>query len=474
MKNKFKIQIFVVLAAVLFTGMTFATDPMVAQLTKTKLPVLEEPAIDIKTLPNGMKVYYLQDTELPVFRMDIYFEAGTVFETKAQRGWTGIFMSAWRTGGTKTRTPDQVDEELDFLSAGIDGDAGLELSNFGVTCLQKDTTKVLELYFDLLFHPAFNKDRVELIKKNIIDSIQRRNEDPMDIAIREFSQSLYGQDSPFAWKSTNETVSAVTVETLEAFYKSNIAPDRAWIAASSPLPFEDFLKLLDPYVSKWTPKLPKKQFPADLKKEWTNSVEFIQKEGNQSSIVLGHFGDKRFNPEKYKIILADEVLGGSTFGSKLGDRIRTDLGLAYSIRSNFGFDRDLGAFRIFTQTKSESTVQTVNEIKKIFSDLIVNQSISQAELDSARERILNRLVFEYDVPFNIVTMRVNYDYNGYPPNYLKYYQKQIESVTLEQINAVLKDYLFPDKLKILIVGDRSKIPNLAELGEVKELPLDLE
>jgi len=259
---------------------------------------------------------------------------------------------------------------------------------------------------------------------------------------------------------------------LQKYYDDHIAPNRIWIAASSPLPFNDFLKLLNPFVSDWDAKLPSPKYPPDISKTWDKSTEFINKESNQSAIVMGHFGEKRFNKDKYKIILADEILGGSTFGSKLGDHIRTDLGLAYSIQSDFGFDREYAPFQIITQTKTQSTVRTVKEIQKILKDMVENLDISNDELDLARERLINQLIFQYDDTFDIVTMRLTYDYHGYPPNYLKIFQKEIEAVTLPQIKDILAIYFFPEKLKIMIVGDRAKIKDLNQLEGFVEIPLD--
>lgn len=460
------------LFVLLFVGPAQATDPKIAELTKQKLPPLQEPDINIKTLPNGIKIYYLKDNELPVLKMTSFFELGSLYETKATRGISAFFMYSWRSGGTTKMESRQLDEELEFVSAHIKSKTGLDLSKIEMYCLQKDAKKVLDIYFDLILNPAFEKDRMEIIRKGLLNRIRQRNEKPMDIAIREFSQSLYGKDTPYSWKSTPETINAVKQETLKKYYQDNIAPTRMLIAASSPLDFKDFLKTIEPYVSKWTKKLPKREFPTAVKKQWEKSTEFVHKNGNQSSIVVGHFGEKRFVKDKFKLILADEVLGGSTFGSKLGIRIRTDLGLAYSIRSHFGFNTDYAPFRIMTQTKSDSTVQTVNEIRNILTDMVLNKNISKEELELARERILNRLIFELDVPFNIVTMTLTYDYHGYPPKYLSLFQKEIMAVTMPEVKEVLSQYFFPDKLKIMIVGDRSKVGNLGELEGVVEIPLD--
>jgi len=416
----------------------------------------------------------MQDNELPVFRMKSYIRFGYINDNKENRGLTSMFMAMWRNGGSDKYSPSQTDEELEFLSASIGGSAGKELSTFSVTTLQKDIKEVLDIYFSLLLKPEFDKERLEILRKNALNTIKRRNEKALKIASREYGQSLYGENSPHAWLSTPKTINKITQSSLKEFYKNNISPNRMIVAASSPLSFDDFIKEISPYIKDWKKKLPLNDYKLSVDKKWEKSTEFIHKEGNQSAIVLGHFGEKRFNKDKFKIILADEILGGSTFGSKLGDRIRSDLGLAYSIRSNFGFGTDFELFNISTQTKSESTVDTIKEIQNILKDMVENKNITNKELELARERIINRLIFEYDVPFNMVTMRLTYDYYGYPQNYLKIFQKEIQSVKLAEVKAVLNQYFHPDKLKIMIVGDKNKVKNIAELQGLKERPLDQE
>lgn len=447
---------------------------MIDELANRKLPPITEPNVETATLPNGAIVYYLKNAELPLFRMTAYFEMGAIFDDEAHRGLSDFFMSSWRSGGTTTLKPADVDAKIEYYAANFGAGAGDDLSTFSVECLQKDVNEVLAIYADLIKSPGFDADRMEIIRKGTLNSIKQRNEEPMSIAAREFSQSLYGEKSPHAWMSTPETVGHFDRATLENYYKANVATNHMWLVASSPLDLKTFLALMGTHFGGWRKELPKRDYPMSVTKEWQPSVEFIQKEGNQSAIVIGHFGEKRFNPERFRILLADEILGGSTFGSKLGDRIRTELGLAYGIASNFDFSSDYGRFVMQTRTKSESTIAAVNEIKRILSDMVTQKNVTQAELDLAKERILNRLVFQYADPFNIVNSQFTYDYYGYPPHYLQVFQKEVEAVTLDQVKDVLAKYFFPDRLKLMIVGDKSKIPDLKSLAGSVEKPLDME
>lgn len=458
----------------LLTSRALAVDLVVADLENRELPDMQDPGVQKTVLPNGIHLFYLRDNELPVIKIKSYFDFGTLHEQKSERGLSEFFMSALRSGGYEGVAAEKVDEELEYHAAKIGSDTGTELSALELVTLKKHADKMLGIYFGLLQCPSFDTERLEIIRKAVLNGILRRNEEPMPIAMREFEQSLYGRESPYAWLSTPETINAISRESLKKFHADHVAPNRLWMAATSPLSFVEFQDLIKKYVGDWNSKATAPKHPEALEKKWEPSLEFIQKPGNQSAIVVGHFGEKRFNPDRFKLLLANHMLGGATFGSKLGDRIRTELGLAYGVNSYFPFDSDYGAFQIITRTKSESTVQTVQEIKNIFSDMVKQKSLTEEELKMAKESILNQLFFEYDSPYNLVNVELKYDYFGYPPKYLTIFPKKLRAVTLEEINEVLPKYFFPDKLKILVVGDRTAISDLGKLGAFVEVPLDEE
>lgn len=457
-----------------FIPHVFATDSKVAELESRMLPEIQEPKVVKVVLKNGAHLYYMQDPELPVIKIKSYFEFGKLSENRENRGITEFFMSAWRSGGYGTVKPGEVDEVLEFYAAKMGADAGDELCSLELTTLKKHADKLLALYFGIMRDPAFDEGRVDVIRKAILNGIKQRNEDPFPIAVREFAQSLYGQSSPYAWLSTPDTINAITQNDLKKFHVEHVSPEHLWMAATSPLPVSEFRTMLEKQFGDWQHKVKKSERPAPLNKEWQATLEFVEKSGNQSAIVVGHFGEKRFNPDRFKILLANQVLGGATFGSRLGDRIRTELGLAYGISSYFDFDSDYGIFQIATRTKSESTVQAVQEIKKILTDMTKEYPVTEEELHLAKERVLNELVFEYDSPYNLVNLELKYDYFGYPKNYLALFPKKIREVTLVELNETMPRYFFPDQLKILIVGEKTKVSGIESLGDIRMVPLDEE
>lgn len=449
-----------------------ARDPLIPKLEKGKPPLLSEPPMDQHVYDHGLKLYFLQNSELPVFQMSALIEAGGLDDPEEKLGLSGMAISAMRSAGSRNYSSTVVDQKLEQVAAEINVSVSSEYSLLSLKCMTKDLDPVLDIFFDLLRRPAFEPKRVEIIREHSKKEILNRNERPMSVAQREFAQQLYGDKSVWARNFTEKTLEAIHGDDLVLFHKNYIAPNRLWIGASGDISFGELKSKIVRLTENWEPTHFERIAPQPVKKEWEASLQFIPKEANQSAVVIGHFGDKRFNPDKYPIIVANHLLGGTVFGSRLGVRIRSELGLVYSVNSRFELEKEFGKFWMGASTKSESTVQVIQEMKGIFGRLVEKGDVTADELDKAKKVILNQLIFQYEDSAEVVSTRVLYDYYGYPPNYISIFQDEIGKVTLSGVKKVLKKYFYPDRLKIMVVGNPSVRESLGSLGTAEELPLD--
>lgn len=173
--------------------------------------------------------------------------------------------------------------------------------------------------------------------------------------------------------------------------------------------------------------------------------------------MLGHFGDKRFNPDKYALLLLNDILGGEALVSRLGKRVRSTLGLAYGIYSRFGLETDYGVFSIMAQTQAKNTRRVLEESRKILAEIRRPDSITPAELEFYKQSLLNSLYSEYEPRYNFAKDEARFAYFGYPPNYLEQFRQNIEQVTLDDIRRVAEKYLNPEALQVLVVGNPKEI-----------------
>lgn len=464
MKQRF----FIILASILISLPVYAFD--LERLENKALPELKLPEIQKHTFDNGLELYFVKNSELPLFELNGLIELRDIDDPDTKVGLSSIMLSLLRTGGTKKYSPSEFDEALDTIAATISISAGQEYSSFSLKSMSKDVDQALSLLFEMLRYPRFDPSRFEVLIKQSLQGIERRNESPASIARREFDQLFYGEKGIWARLSREDTIKSLTIKDLKKRHQE-LAPNKIRLAVSGDINFDELIEKLEYQSQGWQKSQSHLPELTELEKKWEPGNYLINKKSNQSAIVMGHFGERRFNEDKYALILANYIIGGSTFGARLGDRIRTELGLAYGIQSIFGLDKDYGLFRTAVETKSESTVQVIEEVKSIIQKAATTKLITQSELEDAKKTLLNYLIFQYEDPFDIVKAELRYDYLGYPDNYLQFFQKKIEAVSLEDVHEVLRKYFFADKMKVLIVGESSKINDLEKLNP-KVLPLD--
>lgn len=447
-----------------------AADAALADLEKTPLPKMSIPEIRRVTLPGGMRVLLLHDDELPVVRGYLYIRTGSVYEPADKIGLAELTGAMLRAGGTKKNSADAVDETLANMAAEVNSEIGREFGLVTFRSLREDLPAVLDLVMEMLKEPAFDPKKFELKRLQMLEQIRRQNDNPMDIANREFPKRIYGPDNIWARTPTAATLQAVSVADLEAFRARYFHPSRMVLALSGDFKEKETLKLLEKLAANWGPEPgPLPELP-QAKKEFKDGVYLVPKTTDQATVFLGHWGDKRFNDDKYALLLLNEILGGDPLTSRLGNRIRSSLGLVYGIYSRFGLATDYGIFSIMAQTKSKSTRQVIDETTALLQDLVKDGSLKPEEVDFYKSSLLNSLFAEYEPKYNFAKDEARFDYFGYPPNYLELFRDKVQAVTLKDLQRVAKKYLKPDALTVLVVGnpkDIGSLPN-AEIVDISK------
>jgi zinc protease len=224
------------------------------------------------------------------------------------------------------------------------------------------------------------------------------------------------------------------------------------------------------------PLPPVKPLPArhDLFPGPKQGVYFINKEDvNQSNIEIVGLGTDRHNPDVPALSVMDEILGGG-FASRLFQKVRTELGLAYAVGGGLGFDYDHPAsFRVMVLTKSGSTVDATKAAMAEI-DGLTTRPFTQEELARAKDNILNSFLFRYDTRDKVLAERVRLEFYGYPANYLESYKEALEKVSVGDLDRVAKKYIHPEKLAILVVGNGPEIkPPLDDLKLGPAQPIDI-
>jgi len=331
------------------------------------------------SLPNGTVVYALEDQALPLITLQIYIRAGSFWEPKGKEGLAELCGTVLRTGGTKKRMPQQLEEELDFLAAELSVTIGETMGSASISILSKDVDQGLEILFDVLFSPEFRQEKIDLAKAQMMDKLKARNDSPGSIEGREASLLLYGEDFPLNHLPTKASVEGITRKDLQNFHQTHFVPGELIVAAAGNFKREELIaKLKKLLPASPPPRADRPKVPA-LRFTPSPGAYGFSKEVPQGRVTLAHHGIDLRHPDVHAIRIMNYILGGGGFSSRLMQRVRTDEGLAYDVRSDAqpGIAY-LGTFRVQFQSKNESCAYAIQlcleEIKKICDTPVVIMS----------------------------------------------------------------------------------------------------
>jgi zinc protease len=423
-------------------------------------------------LKNGIVIFLQEDHELPFVSGSVLIPGGAVDEDAAKTGLVDLYGQTWRTSGTAKMSGDAMDDMLEAKAAHIETSGGEESTSVSWDSLKADADQVLAMALDLLFHPKFDEQKLQLGKQQEATGIVRRNDDEAGIAGREAVKLVYGPGSPYTRQPELSTVGAITLADLQAWHDKTIGGklivsisgdfDSAAMEAKLRAAFEGL-----PTVKKVAAR--HEEFHAPKQ-----ALYFINKEDvNQSNIQIVGLGTDRHNPDVPALAVMNDILGGG-FASRLFQTVRTKLGLAYAVGGGYGFGYDHPAtFDVEVLTQSATTVKATQAAMDVIGGLDA-APFTDDELSRAKDDILNAFLFRYDSKDKVLGEQVRLEFYGYPANYLETYEASLKKVTLADVNAAAKKYVHANQLAILVVGNASEIkPGLEDLKMGAAKPVDI-
>ena len=424
-------------------------------------------------LSNGLVIFLQEDHELPFINGSIMIRGGSRDEPANKVGLVNLYGQTWRTSGTGTIDGDKLDDQLESKAASIETQGGQASTSIHWSSLKGDFDTVFANTMDLLLHPSFNEEKLQLAKQQLETGISRRNDDASGIAVREAIKLAYGADNPYGRRAEYATVDSVTIDDLKAWHARTVIPSNIIVglsgdfdaaameaklrAAFEPLPRGEAFKTAN--ISFTDPK---------------HGVYFVNKEDvNQSNVLIVGLGTERSNPDYYALSVMNEIFSGG-FGSRVVQNVRTKLGLAYSVSGSFGSTYDHpGVFYVIAATKSPSTVAATQAMLEELNRL-KTEPPTEAELNKAKDQVLNSFIFNYDSPEKTLNEQMTLAFYGYPSDFLEKYKTGIEKVTAADVSRVANKYVDASKLAIVVVGNEAEItPKLDTLGKVTKIDITI-
>ena len=425
-------------------------------------------------LKNGIVLFLQEDHELPFIYGSVLIPGGDRDVDLAKAGLVDLYAQSWRTSGTAKMTGDALDDLLEAKAAHIETGGDVDSTALSWNSLKGDGDQVYSLAMDLLFHPQFSAEKLQLAQQQLAAGIIRRNDDEGEIAGREAAKLVYGPNSPYTHQPELATIGAVTLHDLKAWHEWTIG-GKLIVAVSGdfdPAAMEAKLRATFEGLPAVKIALPRHDAFVGPKP----GVYFIDKQDvNQSNVEIVGLGTDRHNPDVPALGVMNEILGGG-FASRMFQKVRTELGLAYAVGGSYGYSWDHpGTFHAMVLTKSATTVDATQATMAEIAGL-TTRPFTDVELARAKDNILNSFLFLYDTREKVLAERVRLEFYGYPADYLESYKSALEKVTVADLDRVAKKYIPTDTLAVLVVGNGPEIkPGLEELklGPVQKIDITI-
>ncbi|HEY7679596.1 MAG TPA: pitrilysin family protein [Terriglobia bacterium] len=428
--------------------------------------------IERAVLENGMIVYLQEDHRLPLLDVSVLVRTGTYYEPAEDLRTAALAGELLRRGGTKNYPPDALEERLDFIVANLSVAMSQEQCSVSLNVPAKDAEEGLRILADVLRNPVFDESRLELAKRQAIFSLRSSNDSPGPILQREFRRLLYTDAHPAGRVPTIARIEQIQRDNLVRFHQKFFHPNQVMLGLTGDFNKAEMLEKVRELFGDWPRPAGEVQLPPlpKVNPQPKPGVYYVAKEVNQSNFWLAHWGTNRDNPDRFAIDLMNDILGGSSFSSRLAERVRNDEGLAYSVGSSFVTSlRDINFFLAAAQTRTDATVQAIRSILDEVNKMRTGK-ISKNEFDTAKEMFLYSQVFRFDEPAQALEALMELEYEGLPSDHLEKEFAGYQAVTAEDIERVARQYLKPDQLTIFIVGNFAQIAQeAAALGPVHEV-----
>lgn len=405
--------------------------------------------------PNGMTVLVLEQHFLPIVEIHALIKAGSAQDPAEKAGLANLVASLLDEG-TSTRTSKQLAEQIDFVGGSLGAHASEDFSSATVRILGKDIELGFMLLADILQRPIFPKQEFERVRSLILGELSSDNDDPGHVAMKAFNQLVF-QNHPYRWpvNGTEESLKKITLSDVQNFYAKEYLPNQVILTIVGDVTVEQATALVQEHFGSWKkgsaqPRPVKK--PAAIDKK---VVQLIEKDLTQSTIMIGHPGISRTNPDFYAVTVMNHILGAGGFSSRLMDSIRDKQGLAYGITSHYDTRAMPGSFWINLQTRTETTNQAISSVLSEMKT-IREAPVTDQELAEAKAFLMGNFPLRLDSTAKMAQVLAQVEFYGLGFDYFSQYTKWIERVTKEDVLRVAKQYLDPQHYALVVVGNIAK------------------
>ena len=419
------------------------------------------------TLDNGLRVIMVEHHELPIVAIEMLVKAGSVHESREKPGLAHIVTQLLREG-TRTKESLEISESIDFIGGSLSVDCEYDSSSVTTTALVKHFDTILDLLSEVVRFPTFKAKEIALHRDKAITAILREKDNKASIAVRHFSEMLYGRH-PYSNPpiGTTKGLKAISRDAIIQFHKTHYLPNNSILTVVGDIDYEKTLTSIKKTFGGWKRGVISKPTLPAVPKIDGYKIRIVNKPDlTQTEIRLGHMGIARNDPDYFALMLLNHIFGRGP-ASRLYTKVRSEKGLTYGANSGFAARKLQGPFYVRTYSKNETAIETLlvvlDELKKLKSG-----GVTKEELVSAKSFCVGHYPLSMETAVQIASKILVQEFYGLPEDYIDKYLDSVMAVSMEDIEGAVKRVLDPGNMVITLVSKSEEILEEARaLGEVE-------
>jgi zinc protease len=455
-----------------------------AKLDRSKPPAAGEPMslklppMQKATLSNGLKIVLAERHTAPVVNFSLLVDSGYAADPSSAPG-TASFSQRMLEEGTPTRDSLNIGEELESLSANFNAGANLDWATVNLNTLTLTMDRALDIYGDLILHPAYPQKEFERLQQDRLAAIRREKVQPQTMALRVVPQLLYGKGHPyslpFTGTGTEASVSKLKREDLAKWHDTWFKPNNATLLIVGDTTLAAIKPKLEKLFAGWKPgDVPKKNV-AQVAQPEKNTVYLIDRPDSKQSIIFGaQLAPPRNDPDAISLQLVNDMFGG-TFGSRINMNLREDKHWSYGVFSVMPSARGQRPYLSISPVETDKTKESLTELVKEYKDVTGGKPIAEQELKDEQSNATLGLPGSFETVQQLSGAYSQILQYGLPEDYFNTFTEKAMSLTPESANAIAKKFILPDHLVWVVVGDMSKVEQGIRdlnLGEIHKIDVD--
>ncbi|HEY9786939.1 MAG TPA: pitrilysin family protein [Candidatus Obscuribacterales bacterium] len=427
-----------------------------------KLPKIE----NIK-LSNGLNVDLVEDHRFPFITATLGLKIGTAYDPPSLSGVTKL-TAEMLTEGTKTRSSKQIADEIDFIGGKLGTATDPDFTVISSSALSKYKDRLIDILSDAILNPTFPESELDLKKTNLIQELAMKRSDPNWLVEERFHKVVFGEHPYATIAPTQASVSRITRKDLETFHQSNYVPNEATLVVVGDFDANGMKALLEKkFASQWKANPVKKLIAGTLPVPRAPHIYLVDRPGSvQSTIKLGNVAIKRSDPDFYRMLVANQVLGGAA-NARLFLNLREQKSFTYGAYSALFARQQPGWFGASAAVRSEVTAPSLQELLYELQRMR-NLKVTEKELTNAKKYLVGSFQLGVETQGGLAQRLLESQLYGLPKDYLEKYTDNVMAVTVDDVQRVARKYMDVDHIAITVVGDAKQIKSeLENFGPVE-------